>query len=99
LTKCDPTLYNEHVSTHVLRSLKLISIIRVAWQRWQIIGKINGDYIARFVTNLFYFTILVPFAIITKFLVDPLELRKAATSHWKEKKPVGTTLDEVRSQF
>lgn len=77
----------------------LKALFRVAWERWQIIGHINGEYIARFVTNLFYFTILVPFAIGVKLFTDPLELRQTAASHWKERKPVGATMDDARSQF
>jgi hypothetical protein len=83
----------------ILRDGLLKAIFRAAWERWQIIGRINGDYIARFVANLFYFTILVPFAIGVKLFTDPLELRRTAASHWKERNPVGATIDEARSQF
>jgi len=74
----------------------LARILHLAWERWQIIGKINGDYIARAVTTAFYYTILVPFALVTRYLVDPLELRKPA--HWRPRKPVGESLDSAREQ-
>lgn len=61
--------------------------------------KANGDYVARFITNLFYFTILVPFAIIAKLFTDPLGLRQTANPNWKARKPVGATIDDARSQF
>jgi hypothetical protein len=83
----------------ILRDELLKAIARVAWERWQIISHINGEYVARFVTNLFYFTILVPFAIGVKLFTDPLDLRRTAASHWKEHKPVGATIDDARSQF
>jgi hypothetical protein len=75
------------------------SILRVAWDRWQIIGHINGDYVARLIVNLFYFTILVPFAVGSKIFTDPLELRKSVTAHWKERKAVGATVKDAQSQF
>ena len=75
------------------------SILRAAWDRWQIIAKINGDYVARLIVNAFYFTILVPFAIGLKIFSDPLELKRSVSLHWKERKPVGATLDDARSQF
>lgn len=75
-------------------------LLRIAWDRFQIIGQANGDYIARFITWVMYFTLVVPFALIARFLVDPLGLRKKyAESYWRPKKPVGTSLDEARSQF
>lgn len=74
------------------------SIIRLAWERFKVIGEINGDYIARFVTLIFYFTILMPFALIARFIVDPLELRKSGKAVWKARKAVGVTLEDARSQ-
>ncbi len=75
------------------------AILRTAWERWQIIGHINGEYIARFITNLFYFTILVPFGLGVRLFADPLGLRKGSSSYWKARKPVSTALDDARSQF
>ena len=74
-------------------------ILRTAWERWRIIAEINGDYVARFITNAFFFTILVPFAVGAKLFSDPLGLRHSAASQWKARKPVGVTIDEARSQF
>ncbi len=75
------------------------AILRTAWERWQIIGHINGEYVSRFITNFFYFTILVPFGLGVRLFADPLSLRKGASSSWKARKPVNTALDDARSQF
>ncbi len=75
------------------------AILRTAWDRWQIIAHVNGDYVARFMVNFFYFTILVPFAYITKLFMDPLDIRPKAASHWKARKPVGAAINDARSQF
>jgi hypothetical protein len=71
---------------------------QTAWERWQIIAKINGDYLARLLVNLFYFTIMVPFAVGIKLLTDPLALRNPV-ARWLERKPVGSSLEDARSQF
>ncbi|HLY24715.1 MAG TPA: hypothetical protein VKQ72_00155 [Aggregatilineales bacterium] len=76
----------------------MAQIFRTAWDRWQIIARINGDYIARLVVNLFYFTIMVPFALGVKFLTDPLALHGKRTA-WLERKAVGSKLTDARSQF
>jgi hypothetical protein len=73
-------------------------ILHTAWDRWQIIARINGDYLARLLVNLFYFTIMVPFALGIKLLTDPLALRNPV-AHWLDRKPVGSTLEDARSQF
>jgi hypothetical protein len=73
-------------------------ILRTAWERFQIIGQVNGDYVARFVTSVMYFSVLIPFALIARFIVDPLEMRKSAQPHWRKRKLVGETLDDARSQ-
>jgi hypothetical protein len=73
-------------------------ILQIAWQRWQVIAHVNGDYIARLFVNLFYFTVLVPFALITK-LSDPLALRNAQNAEWKTRKPVSAKLEDARNQF
>jgi len=76
----------------------LSDILRLAWDRWRLIGRINGDYLARVVVNLFYFTILVPFALGVELFTDPLALRNTKT-HWLERKPVSAKLDDARGQF
>ena len=73
-------------------------ILRVAWDRWQIIAHINCDYVARVLVNVFYFTILVPFALGVKYFVDPLASRNAS-ARWLDRKAVGAKLDEARGQF
>ena len=76
----------------------LSQILRVAWDRWQIIAHINGDYVARVLVNVFYFTILVPFALGVKYFADTLASRNTS-ARWLDRKAVGAKLDEARSQF
>jgi len=91
-----PRLYNP--PSFVYKDSTLGNILRLAWNRWRLISRINGDYLARIVVNLFYFTILVPFALGVEWFSDPLELRSTKV-HWLERKPVSTKLDDARGQF
>ena len=71
---------------------------RIAWARWQVIGQVYGDFQARAMAVLFYFTFFVPFALVAMLTGDPLQLRKPP-SGWLKKGPVGQTLEEARRQF
>ncbi len=73
-------------------------ILQIAWKRWNIIGQAFADFQGRLIAVLFYFTIFVPFAIIMRLASDPLHLRKPDT-HWQDRAPVGTTIDDARRQF
>lgn len=74
------------------------SILRIAWKRWEIIGRAFGDFQGRAFAVLFYFTIFVPFALIFRLNNDPLQLR-SGTLTWLEREPVGTELDDARRQY
>ncbi|MBX3066790.1 MAG: hypothetical protein U0528_15775 [Anaerolineae bacterium] len=71
-------------------------ILRDVWDRFQIIGRIVGDYVARFFATLFYYIILAPFSLIARS-IDPLGAN-ARKPEWKARKPVGSTLEDARSQ-
>jgi hypothetical protein len=73
-----------------------VKLLRLAWDRWQIIGHVNGNYIGRFAATAFYYTIFVPFAIGAKALTDPLKLKRPHT--WLDRKPLSHTLDDARKQ-
>ncbi len=75
------------------------TLLRTAWDRLQIIGKSNGEYVARAATFIMYYTVLIPFALIARYLVDPLETRGVVKTHWRSRKDVATSVKEARSQF
>ncbi len=74
-----------------------MQILRIAWDRWQIIGHVNGNYIGRLTTVLFYYTILIPFALGAQLFGDPLGLKHKAG--WLDRKPISAALNDARSQF
>lgn len=73
-------------------------LIRIAWDRWKIIGEVYGDFQGRLFAVLFYCTIFVPFAVGVRLFSDPLHLRRAPR-RWLDRAPVVSTLDEARKQF
>ncbi len=77
----------------------MVTLLHTAWDRLQIIGRSNGEYVARAVTFVMYYTVLIPFAFIARYLVDPLETRRVVGTRWRSRKDVATSLEDARSQF
>lgn len=75
-------------------------IIRLAWARFGIITGVIGEIQGRAIVTLFYYTILVPFGLGSRFLSDPLRFRRTENTkpHWIDRTPVGATLEEAREQ-
>ncbi len=84
---------NDHGGTPDLKET-----LRIAWERWKIIGEVYGDFQGRLFAVLFYFTVFIPFALGVRLLSDPLHLRKPVR-RWLDRGPVGHTLDDARRQF
>ena len=74
-----------------------MSILARAWQAWKRIGQMIGDFVARIVLTLFYFTILVPFATIVRLFGDPLDI-KSGRSTWVSRSSPEPTIDVSRRQ-
>lgn len=73
--------------------------LRKIWHGWKRFGQIIGDFLGRFVLTIFYFTLFVPFALIVRFFMDPLALKKTGPSTWLERKTQDLTLDDSRRLF
>ncbi len=76
----------------------MLAILKTAWDRFQLVGQVNGEYVARLVTFVFYFSVLIPFALIARLFVDPLEIRNKQPQ-WHVRKAVSSKLEDARSQF
>jgi hypothetical protein len=75
----------------------LREIINEAWHRFTIIGALVGDANARVISLLFYFTVLVPFGLISVLFTDPLR-SKNNTPQWLDRAPVPTDLESAKEQ-
>ena len=77
-----------------------MSILQMIWKVWKKIGQTIGDFIARTVLSLFYFTLFVPFALGVRFLGDPLTIKSEIAASWRLGR--GThdlSLEDARRQF
>lgn len=74
--------------------------LRHFWQAWQRVGQWIGDSIARLFLTFFYFTVLVPFALVARLLGDPLQRdSQARSTRWLERKTGDRTIYDARRQF
>lgn len=69
-------------------------------QRWKRFSARLGDFQSRVLLSYFYFVVVLPFGLLARWGLDPLQLRRrAARSHWGERPTNGRTIDDARSQF
>ena len=73
-----------------------VQLLKFAWKRFTLIAEIMGEVNGRVLVTAFYFTILVPFGLISKLLTDPLN-RKTPPS-WIERQPLKRDLESARNQ-
>lgn len=74
----------------------------LAWDRWLLITKPIGDFNARLLMGIFYFTILVPFGLISRLGSDRLRLKMPAEGQplWQAREQAGDlSVDDARRQF
>lgn len=71
-------------------------IVQIAWERLKVIASIVGDVQAQVIATLFYFTIIVPFGLISRFSSDPLQIKSKA--QWLEREAVPNDLEAAKRQ-
>ncbi len=71
-------------------------VLRLARERFEIFAVIVGGAQARLLALLFYFTVLVPFALLMRLSADPLE--RHTCPRWQKRAPVPQALDAAHRQ-
>ncbi len=69
----------------------------IAWERFNVNTSVIADGNGRFIATLFYFTIMVPFGIISSLTMDPLRI-KNIDNQWLQREPVPTDIQSAREQ-
>jgi len=70
------------------------------WERWKRFGKRIGDFQARALLSIFYFIILAPFALIIRWVSDPLAIKTKTSRGWQVKgEGEGSTRERASRQF
>ena len=69
----------------------------IAWKRFNVNTSVVADGNGRFIATLFYFTIMVPFGIISSLAMDPLNI-KNGNPQWVQREPVPSDIESAREQ-
>ena len=69
----------------------------IAWRRFNTNSAIVADMNGRFVSTLFYCTILVPFGLLSALFMDPLRIKRASAT-WLQREPLPADIDSARQQ-
>lgn len=58
-------------------------VFRRLWPAWQRIGRKIGDFQARVLLTIVYFTLVAPFALVVRWSADPLALKAGTPRGWR----------------
>lgn len=82
------------------RTSPLVTKLAVLWEKWKVVARRIGDFQARVLLSIFYFTVLAPFALGVKMFSDPLRLRATGGSGWTERPlPTDDAVTQASRQF
>ncbi len=77
-----------------------MTILKRAWNTWKRLGQKIGDFLARVVLSVFYFTVFMPFALVVRLFQDPLRQKpKKLDSYWEDRRAQTASLDDARRGF
>jgi hypothetical protein len=66
------------------------------WEGWKKVGQWIGDAIARLVLTIFYFTIFLPFGLVSRLFADPLGIRRRTGEFWRPRETRDRTIEDLR---
>jgi hypothetical protein len=73
--------------------------LKAAWQLWKRVGQAIGDFIARIVLTIFYFTIFAPFGLIVRLFNDPLDMKREVQGVWIERATQDHEIQDARRLY
>lgn len=76
-----------------------VILIKDFWRGWKAFGQFLGDWLARLVLTIFYFTILVPFGVGVRLFSDPLHIKKQPAELWRSRATGDQKFEDVARQF
>ena len=80
--------------------LTATSPLHRAWEAWKNFAQVMGDFQGRVLLIWFYFVIVTPFGLITRFAADPLHLNKnTSDSFWQDFPLKKEQLEDARKQY
>jgi len=77
-----------------------MTLLKKIWEGWKKVGQAIGDFLARVILTVFYFTIFLPFALGVMLFSDPLLKKKPSSpSFWLDRSTLDKVLADMRNQF
>lgn len=73
-------------------------IREIAWERFSINSAVVADINGRFIATVFYFTIMVPFGLLSSIFMDPLRKRGTGDMSWLEREDVPSDMKSASEQ-
>ncbi|RMF00101.1 MAG: hypothetical protein D6768_13570 [Chloroflexi bacterium] len=77
----------------------VILLVENVWRHWKEFGHFLGDWLARVVLTIFYFTVLVPFGLGVRLFADPLHIKSTPAEQWRPRTTGDQNFDEVLRQY
>jgi hypothetical protein len=76
-----------------------LTLIKDFWHGWRAFGQFLGNWLARVVLTIFYFTIFVPFGLGVRLFADPLYIKKQSNELWRPRTTGDQKFEDVVRQF
>lgn len=73
------------------------TIWEIAWNRFSVNSSIIADGNGRFIATLFYFTIMVPFGLLSALTMDPLDIKRV-NARWHKREDAAADIESAREQ-
>jgi len=81
------------------QSKKQTGFVRHLWEGWKRVARKIGNFQARVLLTIFYFTIFCPFALAVQWSSDPVAIKSKTRTGWRVLiAPKGSHLDRARKQ-
>jgi hypothetical protein len=75
-----------------------MELLKKIWHGWLRFGLFIGNLFGRIILTILYFTIVLPFGILTSLAMDPLNIKHPAPV-WVERTTRDRTIDDARRSF
>jgi hypothetical protein len=73
-----------------------MTFLKRLWEGWKKVGSAIGDFLARIVLSILYFTLVLPFGLITRLSRDPLDLHPKNSTQWQSRSTRDHTIEDGR---
>ena len=76
-----------------------MDVLKKFWEGWKAFGRFIGNFLARVVLSIFYFTFFVPFGLGVRLFSDPLQIKTMHKALWRPRRTGDQSLEDTLRQF